>query len=45
MHILTRDSKKKVLYKVRDGKGCNYTKSGDISEVSQICDNNQRVAQ
>ena len=24
----------KVLYKVRDCKGCNYTKSGDIGKVS-----------
>ena len=36
MHILNKDSEE--LYEVRDSKGCNYTKSGDIGNVSQIHD-------
>ena len=29
----------------KDGKECNYTKSSDIGDVSQICDDDWRGAQ
>ena len=33
----------KVLYEVRDSKGCNYTKSSDISSMSWRCDGDKRA--
>ena len=38
MCILNKDSEGQILYEVRDSKRCNYNKSGDISNVSWIHD-------
>ena len=40
--ILNKDVKGKGSLQVRDGEEWNYTKSGDISNVSQIDDNDWR---
>ena len=34
----------KVLYKDRNSEECNYTKSSDISDVSWICNDDQRAS-